>query len=396
MLRSSFPLGRFMHVDLRAHFSFPLLLALSIAFSVMDNGGATRGVALWLALCAAVLVREIARAIAASYAGLRLRALFLLPVGGVMAFSNRDSPVAHSAGLKAGPVDGRIASPDTRWVTASGPAANFLVGLLLLAASYALDPHVALLQQPWISLGHILRSFIWIQLLLGAVSLLPTPTLPSRQLLRLVPTAKSAGNSSQPESNPSRRVTAAGPAFSLGTAIALAMIVAGFILPNHYWLVIAGAFMLLATQISSVQAQAGTEAGSILVHEVMLTEYTLLSSTDTLQGALARTVHSLQDVFPVVRGNQLVGSITRQGIAERLLADGDGYLQGVMRRSLPIAAPAEKLVDVLRRASALGSPDFIPVVDDGALLGILSSQSLGRAIQQVKLTRPAPPQRDHP
>jgi CBS domain-containing protein len=388
MLRSSFPLGRFMHVDVRAHFSFPLLLALAIAFSVMDNGGAARGVALWLALCAAVLVREIARAIAASYAGLRLRALFLLPVGGVMAFSNRDVPMGNPTATSR---------PDTRWVTASGPVANFVVGLLLVGASYALDPHVALLQQPWISLGHILRSFIWIQVLLGAVSLLPTPTLPSRQLLRLGPRAKSAaGTGSQPESNPSRRVSAAGPAFSLGTAIALAMILAGFILMNHYWLVIAGAFMLLATQISSVQAQAGSDAGSIYVHQVMLTEYTLLSSSDTLRDALAHTVHSLQDVFPVVRGNQLVGSITRQGIAERLLADGDGYLQGVMRRSLPIAAPAEKLVDVLRRASALGSPDFIPVVEDGALLGILSSQSLGRAIQQVKLTRPAPPQRDQP
>ena len=54
------------------------------------------------------------------------------------------------------------------------------------------------------------------------------------------------------------------------------------------------------------------------MHEVMLTEYTLLSSSDTLQGALDRTVHSLQDVFPVVRGDRLVGSIARQTISERL------------------------------------------------------------------------------
>jgi predicted transcriptional regulator len=154
----------------------------------------------------------------------------------------------------------------------------------------------------------------------------------------------------------------------------------------NIWLIVLGGFMMLGAQISNAhQSASNLGAESILVREVMLTEYTLLSSSDTLQGALDRTVHSLQDVFPVVRGNQLVGSIARQTIASRLFSDGDSYLQGIMSRTLQLAAPGDKLVDALRRASSFGVSEFIPVVDDGSLIGILTPQSLSRAVQQVKL-----------
>ena len=181
------------------------------------------------------------------------------------------------------------------------------------------------------------------------------------------------------------------PSFGLGTGLALAMIVAGFVLMN-LWLVILGGFMMLGAQLSSAHTVSSTDAETILVREVMLTEYTLLSSSDTLQGALDRSIHSSQDVFPVVRGDRLVGSIARQTIAERLLSEGDSYLQGIMTRSLQLASPTDKLVEALRRAASLGASEFIPVVEDGAMIGILTPQSLSRAVQQVKLMRPAPSQ----
>ena len=370
MLRSSIPIGRLLNVDLRVHLSFPLLLALAVILSAVSGGGASRGVALWLAMCFAVLVRELARSIAAAYTGLRLRALLLLPIGGLMAFSTSTN-------------DADAARANTRLLMLTGPIANFAVGLLLLGASYGFEPHVSLLAQPWISTAHLLRSFIWMQLVLGVVNLLPTPTAPSRVI------------SAQPAAEePAKAKAFPMPSFSAGTAFALAMIVAGFVLTN-VWLIILGGFMLLGSQISSAHTVSSADAESILVRQVMLTEYTLLSSSDTLQGALDRTVHSLQDVFPVVRGDRLVGSIARQTIAERLLAEGDGYLQGIMTRGLQLASPTDKLVEALRRAASLGASEFIPVVEEGAMIGILTPQSLSRAVQQVKLTRAAPSAREN-
>jgi predicted transcriptional regulator len=371
MLRSSIAIGRFMNVDLRIHISFLFLLLIAVGFSAITNGDASRGIALWLAMCFAVLVREIARSIAATYAGLRLRALLLLPIGGLMAFSSS----SH---------DAKTPEANTRLLMLTGPIANFGVGLLLLGISYGLEPHVSLLAQPWISTSHLLRSFVWMQLILGMVSLLPMPVAPSR-MIKADPAA---------DAKPARsRVPGIlqFPAFGLGTGLALAMIVVGFVLMN-LWLVVLGGFMMLGAQLSSAHTVSTADAETILVREVMLTEYTLLSSSDTLQGALDRSVHSSQDVFPVVRGDRLVGSIARQTIAERLISEGDSYLQGLMTRSLQLASPTDKLVEALRRAASLGASEFIPVVEDGAMIGILTPQSLSRAVQQVKLMRPTPSQ----
>lgn len=358
MLRSSIFFGRFFGVEVRVHLSFLLLLALSIGYATVAMNSPTRGFGLWLALCLAVLVREVARAIAALYSGLQLRAVFLLPVGGVMAFSPRR--------------EGDPAT-NTRLVTASAPIANFGFGLLLMGFCYAIEPHVPLFAQPWIGFGHILRSFVWMQMVLGAVNLLPATALPTRQLLR-----------SRTNAAPTART--AGPAFGLGAAMAMAIVLAGFVLMN-LWLIILGGFLLLGAQLGAGSPLEVAETGAILVRDVMLTEYTLLSTSDTLRSALNTTAHSLQDVFPVVRGDRLVGSVSRQTLLSRLQMEGDGYLQGVMTRSIPLAAPAEKLVDALRRASTLGASEFVPVVEGRAMLGILTAQSLSRSVQQVNLTR---------
>jgi len=371
MLRYSIPIGRIMNVDLRVHISFLLLLIISIGFSLYTSGAASRGIMLWLALCSAVLVREIARAIAATYVGLRLRALFLLPVGGLMAFSTSSNTTTPDA--------------NSRVLMLTGPIANFAVALILLGTSYALVPDVSLIQQPWISTTHLLRSLIWMQLILGMVSLLPMPTVPA------VPNTDET-NSQKPEKSGLAKAFPF-PSFGVGSALALAMIVAGFVVMN-LWLIMLGAFMMLGAQLSSARTVSTADAEAILVRDVMLTEYTLLSSSDTLQGALDRSIHSGQDVFPVVRGDRLVGSIARQTIAERLVTDGNSYLQGIMTRSLQLASPGDKLVEALNRAATLGASEFIPVVEEGTMIGILTPQSLSRAVQQVKIMRPVTSSRE--
>jgi CBS domain-containing protein len=380
MLRASFPLGRIFNVVVRVHISFVLLLALALGYSAVVTGHMTRGFGLWAALCFAVVVRELARAVAAAYAGLRPRAVFLLPVGGLMAFSTQDGappPVA------------------TRLFTWAGPVSNLFVGLLLLGSAYSLVPQVELIQQPWISLGHILRSVIWTQFALGVVSLLPLPNLQARTIADETAATAASNGSQAPQAPGSANAGAQRfglklnvPAIGLGTLLAVVMMIAGAVTMN-LWLIFLGGFMLLGAQISNAHQQTMSAAASdgLLVRDVMLTEYMLVSSSDTLEGALQQTVHSLQDVFPVVRGDQLVGSIARQTLVNRLLTEGDGYLQGAMTRTLPVAAPNEPLVDALRRANAPQGNEFIPVAEDGLVVGVLTPQSLSRAVQQVKLVR---------
>jgi CBS domain-containing protein len=376
MLRSSIPLGRFFGVEVRVHISFLLLLAAAIAYSAVFTGNIGRGLSLWFALCFAVLVREIARAIAALYSGLQLRAVLLLPVGGVMAFAPR-APEVTSENPPTTP------RANMKIVTATGPLANFAMCLLLLGFSYGLEPGVSLFAQPWISLHHILRSTIWIQFLVGAVNLLPAAAMPTRRFLR----------TRQVAPPPSLRALAPGVGFNV--ALAIILMLAGFFLSN-VWFIFFGGLMLLWSQLRAGPSLDTVETNSLLVSDVMLTEYTLLSSSDTLRGALTQTAHSLHDVFPVVRGDRLVGSISRDTLATRLQIDGDGYLQGAMNRTLSFAEPSEKLVDALRRVPSFATTGILHVIEDGAVLGILTPQSLARGVQLTRLTRPPQPEQSEP
>ena len=75
----SFPIGRFLGVDVRIHTFFLLLLGLSISYASVTGATGGRGFGLWLLLLLAVAVREIARAIGAVWFGLELRSVLYCP-----------------------------------------------------------------------------------------------------------------------------------------------------------------------------------------------------------------------------------------------------------------------------------------------------------------------------
>ncbi len=386
MVRASFPLGRFMGVDVRLHLALPLLLILFVLYGAAATGNATRGFGLFAALLFAVLVREITRAVAAAYAGLKLRVLFLLPIGGVMGFTS-DATGSMTAVATA---------PGLLW---SGPLANILVGLLLLGLSYGCAPSVDLLHQPWISPSHVLRSFVWMQFAIAAINLLPTATMPTRQGFRIGKSAFSGDGAAPEATAPASGVAA----FSLISGLAVAMLLAGIVTAN-LWLLILGGFVLLYAQVRSQVAAGTATAGAaatgapagvggdpILVEEVMSSDYTTLSTSDTIRGALERTAATFQEVFPVLRGDRLVGSVSRHTLVGHLQQEGDNYIQGLMTRSLRAAYRGEALGKALERAASQGSTECVPVLDgDGEsdrVLGLLTPGGVARAAGQVRLTR---------
>ncbi|HUZ04909.1 MAG TPA: hypothetical protein VMU62_06110, partial [Acidobacteriaceae bacterium] len=113
-------MGRLLGVEIRLHLFFILLLGLSLLYTQMTGISTTRGIVLWLLLLAAVTVREIARAITATYYGLQLRNILLLPIGGLFAHTTPESAEQASTG-RAQTVLALI-----------GPITSFFVALILL------------------------------------------------------------------------------------------------------------------------------------------------------------------------------------------------------------------------------------------------------------------------
>ena len=86
-------------------------------------------------------------------------------------------------------------------------------------------------------------------------------------------------------------------------------------------------------------------------------------------------MHSLQDDFPVVRGSDMVGVISRQRILEALRVEGNGYVQAVMNKLFEVSARQESLASAFRKLTSRNL-SIIPVVEDQRLVGIVTLQNL--------------------
>ena len=345
----SIPLGRWMGVELRVHAFFPLLAVVCLVLSAHD--GTARGLGLFMVLTTAVVVRETARLLVAAWYGLRLRALLLLPIGGLFAYANPESQETSNQG------SAQFA------IALAGPLANGATALMLAATFLGASGDMNLFGQPLITSAYLLRSMVWMQVGLALLHLVPAYPLDFGRLLRgsfarkhgLSPTGRAATGLSQ--------------------VLALTAMIAGMLLQN-YWLIIAGFFIMIGAQIEDQGAFFQTVVDTVQMREVMLTDFATLSPSDTLADALVRCVHSLQEDFPVVRGPQLVGIVSRQRIVDALRSDGNGYVQSVMSRAFQVAKPEDTLGTTIRRLTAGRGLALIPVTESGRVVGIVSVQNL--------------------
>ena len=164
-------------------------------------------------------------------------------------------------------------------------------------------------------------------------------------------------------------------ASGLGQVLALAAMIGGMLLHSS-WLIIAGFFIMIGAQIEDQGVFFQSVVDTVRMREVMLTDFATLSPSDTLADALVRCVHSLQEDFPVVRGPQLVGIVSRQRIVDALRNDGNGYVQSVMSRAFQVARPEDTLGTTIRRLTAGRGLSLIPVTESGRVVGIVSVQNL--------------------
>jgi CBS domain-containing protein len=338
-----------MGVEMRVHAFFPLLAIVCLVISAPE--GMARGLALFLVLVSAVVVRETARLLVAAWLGLRLRAILLLPIGGLFAYADPESQEKCSQG------SGQFA------MALAGPLANLATALMLAVAFLGASGDLNLFSQPWISAAWLVRSMVWMQAGLGLLHLLPAYPLDFGRLLR-GSFARDHGFS------PSGRAAA-----GIGQVLALAAMISYMFLHSP-WLVIAGFFIMIGAQIEDQGVFFQSVVDTVHMREVMLTDFATLSPSDTLADALVRCVHSLQEDFPVVRGPQLVGIISRQRIVDALRSDGNGYVQAVMSKAFQVARPEDTLGTTIRRIQTGRGLSLIPVTESGRVVGIVSVQNL--------------------
>lgn len=346
--------GRFLGVEFRIHVTFVFLLAYFMLPFVRtgDPGALSRGFALTVLVLISVFLRELGHALVGARNGLPVKASILLPVGGIALTDAtiRTDGAAHSTGHFIREV--RVAS--------AGLLVNaFLAGvtgLLLLSVA----PLPSLWARPLVAVEALGRSFFWINVFLFALNLLPAFPLDSGRVFR----AWLARRMDYQQAT--RR------AVTLGQLFVVAFMLGGV---RSQESLLVGLFLFMATQMEERTAMFQSVAEAVRMEDVMLTHFSTLSPADTLEDALSKAVHSLQDDFPVVSGSDLVGVINRQTIVDRLRREGNGYVQGAMNKAFEIASRTESLASAFRKLTTRGLT-LIPVVDQERLVGIVTLQNL--------------------
>jgi Zn-dependent protease/CBS domain-containing protein len=349
----SIHVGRLFGVEVRLHLTF-LILPLFVfwtEYSVHPSANGPRDLALVGIVLACVAAHEIGHMLVASRAGLIPKAVILLPLSGVTVFDESRAKTTESA--------------DTLWrrevrIALVGPLVNLAFAIVAAAVVFAAVPGANLLQWPFLQSSNLPRSLVWANLYLAGLNLLPAYPLDGGRILR----AYFARN--QPAAATRRAV-------SISHAMAMILMVAGLF--SNTWLTMVGVIIFSAAQLEERAVIFQSVLDNVRLEEVMLTDFATLSPADTLEDALDKAVHSLQDDFPVVRGSDMVGVISRQRILEALRAEGNGYVQAVMNKLFEVSVRQESLASAFRKLTSRNL-SIIPVVEDQRLVGIVTLQNL--------------------
>ncbi len=338
----SIPAGQWFGINVRVHLTFFfLLLFVWITQSqskTVDPSTFLRSLAFTGIVMGAVLAHELGHLAVALRGGPMPRAIILLPIGGLSLMESAREETSHLAHQHIDP------QREIR-IALAGPIVNIVLAGVLTAVTLEYSPQSALRQTPLLLLSNLPRSAVWINLLIAALNLLPAFPLDGGRVFRAL------------LSRHMEFGLATRRAVNLGNVFVLLLMSAGIWNPWE----------------RTVLFQSVLE--NVRMEEVMLTEFSTLSPADTLEDALSKAVHTLQDDFPVVRGTDMVGVVSRQKILQALREEGNAYVQSIMNRAYEIAGKNDTLASAFRKITSRGLT-IIPVVDQERLVGIVTLQNL--------------------
>lgn len=360
----SIPAGKIFGVEFRLHLSFLFVLL----FVGANQQAAHLPVSPWretglaVILFASIFLHELAYILLESRSGIAPRAIVLYPICGVRIFDETQPPLP------------------TNWkrtvaISATGPMINFIVAGITATFLGVAAPQARPWSDPYISPANLPHAVIWANLWLGIFNLLPAYPLDGGRVLRAM-----FGRSMEP-------LQATRRAISIGRGFGVAFILAGWWhMPQTTWFFVVGFVLFIAAQMEDRSAVFHSVLDTVRLEDIMLTDFATLSPADTLEDALEKAVHCLQDDFPVIRSGDMVGVVSRQKILQALRSEGNGYVQSVMNKIFDVAQKTESLSSAFRKLSARNL-SILPVVENQQLVGIVTLQNLMHSMALLAETR---------
>ncbi|MGX9179826.1 site-2 protease family protein [Mesorhizobium sp. BHbdii] len=348
----SLNLGTIAGTTVRVHFTF-LLLLVWIWLTHYRIGGtpaAWEGVAFIIAVFACVVLHEFGHIAAARYFGIGTPDITLFPIGGV-------------ARLERMPEE-----PGQEFVIAvAGPLVNVAIAALifaLLGGSAGVE-QMAGIEDPRMN---FLARLAGVNVFLVLFNMIPAFPMDGGRILRAALAARLSWS----------RATQIAATIGQGLAF-----VFGFIgLFYNPLLIFIGIFVYLAAAAEAQNAQIREVATSVLVGDVMITEFARLERSATLDEAIEMLLATTQHDFPVTdTAGHLKGLVTRDDMIRTLKEKGPAEpVASAMRSDIPKIHYRKSLEESLRLMQQADVPAVAVVDSSDRLVGLMTHETIGEML----------------
>ncbi len=166
----------------------------------------------------------------------------------------------------------------------------------------------------------------------------------------------------------------------VGRFFALLFGVIGLFVVGNPFLVFIALFVWLGAAAEAAAVQTSAMLDGVPLSQVMITDVRTLAPDEPLRRAMELTLSGFQQDFPVVEHGAVVGLLTRQQLVRGLAERGpDAPVDTVMGREFQSAGPDDPVEEALTRLKACAC-HAMPVVRGRELLGVLTTENVGEFI----------------
>ena len=373
-MRNSLKLLSIRGVDIRLHFTFPLILIYAaLQFGVLAGSlsGALFGVAAITILFVLVTLHELGHTFAAQHYGIEVKQIVLSPLGGVAQLREMpDRPMQELV------------------IAAAGPAVNFAAAAVMIAAALVFGQNLTgliggLPGAGGFDLPALFRYIFTANLLLAAFNLLPAFPLDGGRILRALLALRLD------------YVRATTISATIGRLAAVGLGIYGLLTGGIFMILIAFFIFTAAGQEARYVRYRRLLRGYTVEHAYSATAYRLHPAM-TLRQAADLMLLGKQKSFAVVEDEALDGFLPVGDLLRALQTQRPFALVGdLMRRDVMPVLPSEELFDVERRMIE-EQLDALPVVAGGRYLGLITLDQIDTLRQLVNTVAEIAPSRKAP
>lgn len=347
-MKWSWKIARIAGIDVFIHSTFFLLIIwIGFSYWLTQNtiSAVLNGVVFILLLFFFVLLHEFGHALAARKYGITTRDITLLPIGGL-------------ARLERMPKEPK----QELWVALAGPLVNFVLAILLFGW-LLLTNGLGGIVNTTVTEGSLIQRLAIVNLTLLLFNLIPAFPMDGGRVLRAFLAMRM------------EYTQATQAAATIGQGFALLFGLIG-ILTNPMLLFIAFFVWIGASQESS-SVQVREAISGIPIRRAMLTQFQTLDYNQRLSDAVDAILTGYQQEFPVMKGDEMVGILTRSALVRGLEKDGPtANIAGVMDENFITADANDMLERVSERLQNCGCHS-VPVFENDRLVGLVTMDNIG-------------------